>query len=461
MASARTAEELRVLCLEDNLRDAELIREHLEDDGYTVKMVVVAGREDFVAALERGNHDIVFIDFTLPTFDGSSALELACRISPDTPSIVVSGTIGEDRAVELLKQGAADYVLKDRMGRLGFAVKRALESSRRLEAQDAAETALLAATHELDSYFNLALDLFAIADTDGYLRRVNPQWRHVLGYTRSEMEGHKAVDFIHPDDRAATEQAFASLAEQQPIVDFTNRYRAKDGVYHWLEWRSMPQGDVIYAAAHDITARREAEQALLRSTEKLRDMLHDTVAAMGAIVTIRDPYTSDHEQRTTRLALAIADLMRLPHQRREGLELAAAVHDVGKVGVPAEILSKPGTLTTHERQLVQQHPAVGRDILAPIAFEWPVADIVYQHHERLDGSGYPEGLRGEQISTEARILAVADVVEAMSGHRPYRPALGIEAALDEIRDGAGTRYDAAVVAACEKVIAAGSVDLSA
>lgn len=132
---------------------------------------------------------------------------------------------------------------------------------------------------------------------------------------------------------------------------------------------------------------------------------------------------------------------------------------MGKVGVPAETLSKPGQLTDQERLLVQRHSELGRDILAPIAFDWPVAEIVCQRHERLDGSGYPQGVHAEAIMIEARILAVADVVEAMSGHRPYRPALGVEAALEEVRSGAGSRYDVAVARACEQVIAAGTVDL--
>jgi len=153
----------------------------------------------------------------------------------------------------------------------------------------------------------------------------------------------------------------------------------------------------------------------------------------------------------------MANEMGLPEDQVEGLRIAAYVHDIGKIAVPAEILSKPGALTEVEFALIKQHPQVGRELLGAIHFRQPVAEIVAQHHERQDGSGYPAGLRGDEILPEARVLAVADVVEAMASHRPYRPSLGLEAALAEVRDGAGTRYDAAAVAACERAFEQGFV----
>jgi HD-GYP domain-containing protein (c-di-GMP phosphodiesterase class II) len=172
---------------------------------------------------------------------------------------------------------------------------------------------------------------------------------------------------------------------------------------------------------------------------------------------MRDPYTAGHERRVAQLTRRIAESMGLAPRELEALATAAVVHDVGKIAVPAEILSKPAKLSEVEYAIVMDHPRAGYDILAPIAFEDGVADIVLQHHERLDGSGYPQGLAGAQILPAARILMVADVVEAMASYRPYRPALGVDAALAEIRWGAGVRYDEAVVAACERVFARGFV----
>jgi len=200
---------------------------------------------------------------------------------------------------------------------------------------------------------------------------------------------------------------------------------------------------------------KRAQEELARYAQELRDQVADTVKTLGAVVGMRDPYTASHEQRVTLLALEIAKELGLDEDRLEGLALAGDVHDIGKVGVPAEILSKPTMLSDLEYTLVRQHAETGRAILQGIRFRQPVAEIVAQHHERLDGSGYPRGLTGEEILLEARILAVADVVEAMASHRPYRAALGIEAALAEVHEAAGTRYDPVVVAACDRVFARG------
>ena len=218
---------------------------------------------------------------------------------------------------------------------------------------------------------------------------------------------------------------------------------------------AMQNARLYRQVQEELGERTRAEEALEKSTARLREQLHETIQTMSAIVGMRDPYTAEHERRVTLLALAIADELGLDAERREGLQLAASVHDIGKVAVPTEILNKPARLSDIELTLIRQHSAAGREILRTIHFQQPVAEILVQHHERLDGSGYPSGLAGDEILTEARILSVADTVEAMCSHRPYRPALGVEAALDEIRAGAGTRYDAAVVAACERVLAAG------
>jgi putative nucleotidyltransferase with HDIG domain len=169
---------------------------------------------------------------------------------------------------------------------------------------------------------------------------------------------------------------------------------------------------------------------------------------MAKVVELKDPYTSGHQERVARLARAIAEEMGLPEELAQGIEFTAKIHDIGKVYVPMEILSKPGILTAIERQIIQTHAAGSYDILKSIDFPWPVAESAYQHHERLDGSGYPRHLKENEIILEAKILMVADVVEAMGSHRPYRPSRGIDAALEEISSNGGKLYDTAVGAAC-------------
>jgi PAS domain S-box-containing protein len=183
----------------------------------------------------------------------------------------------------------------------------------------------------------------------------------------------------------------------------------------------------------------------------LRQGLEQSIQTIANTVEARDPYTAGHQRRVGELSTAIAREMGLPEDQVYGIHLAAIIHDLGKIHIPAEILAKPGKLSAIEFMLVKTHPQAGYDILKDVTFPWPIADIVLQHHEKLDGSGYPQGLKQGQILLEARIVAVADVVEAMSSHRPYRPGLGIEAALEEIERQRGVQYDAVAVDACIKL----------
>jgi putative two-component system response regulator len=194
--------------------------------------------------------------------------------------------------------------------------------------------------------------------------------------------------------------------------------------------------------------RLQADRRRLEQQEVLRQNFEDSIRSLALAVELRDPYTAGHQARVAHLAGAIARSLDLDADRVRGIELGATVHDVGKLAVPAEILAKPGCLTLAEMETVRHHARAGYEILKHTNFVWPVAEMVWQHHERLDGSGYPRGLKGDQIMLESRIIAVADVVDAMAGARPYRAALGIDAALAEIARGRNARYDAAVVEAC-------------
>lgn len=196
----------------------------------------------------------------------------------------------------------------------------------------------------------------------------------------------------------------------------------------------------------ELVGERTAE--LKESERKLRTSLIDSITALAATVEMRDPYTAGHQRRVAQLAIAIAKELRLAEEQIEGIQLAGVVHDVGKIQIPAEILSKPGRLTPLEFELIKQHAQSGYEILKSIDFPWPIAQIVLQHHERLNGSGYPQALKGDQILLEAKIIAVADVVESMTSHRPYRPGQGIDAALQEIALNKGKLYEPAAVDAC-------------
>ena len=215
----------------------------------------------------------------------------------------------------------------------------------------------------------------------------------------------------------------------------------------------------IVARLKRVLYERDTREQLKRSAEELRQTgqhfqkaMEGFVQAIALAVEMRDPYTSGHQNRVADLACAIARIMDLPDDRIYGLRMASVIHDLGKLTIPGEILCKPGRLSAPEYAMIQTHVQSGYDILDKIDFPWSLADIVIQHHERLDGSGYPQGLSGDEILLEARILSVADVFETIGSHRPYRPSLGMQKAMNELIDNSGRLYDPDVVAACRKLV---------
>jgi len=208
------------------------------------------------------------------------------------------------------------------------------------------------------------------------------------------------------------------------------------------------QATGILGYTRDITERKQADEELQQTLESLRKAVGATIQSMVSAVEMRDPYTAGHQLRVANVARAIAKEMGLPQDKIDGIRMAGSIHDIGKLSIPAEILSKPTKLTNVEFSLIKEHSHNGYEMLKNVESPWPLAQIVYQHHERMDGSGYPRNLKGDEILIEARIMAVADVVEAIASHRPYRPSLGIDAALAEIEKNKGTHYDKTVADAC-------------
>jgi len=308
-------------------------------------------------------------------------------------------------------------------------------------------------------------------DLDGHCTFANAAFLRLLGYAdASEVIGKNIHDMIHhtrpngsPYPVGECRACMSFRTGQGTHVDDEIFWR-KDGsgipISYWsrpVRKNSTITGSVVTFL--DISDRIKAREDLLESRGHLRASLEGTIAAICKAVEARDPYTAGHQLRVADLASGIASEMSLDANRIEGIRMGASIHDIGKIHLPAEILSKPTKLSSVEYSLVQAHPQVGYDILKDIAFPWPVADIAHQHHERMDGSGYPQGLKGEKICLEARIVAVADVVEAISSHRPYRPQLGLNAALDEITTGRNRLYDTPAVDACLELFASNRFSL--
>ena len=288
----------------------------------------------------------------------------------------------------------------------------------------------------------------AIENADGVFTFVNP--------AAAEMLGQHWTAIVTPD-----QQPIVQAADERQARGESDRYELelvrKDGTRISVLVSGSPRfedGRFVgtMAVFTDITERKRTEEELQQSYARLRKTLEGIVHVLESAMEMRDPYTAGHQRRVTQLACAIAEEMGLSQERIEGLRMAAMIHDLGKMTVPAEILAKPTTLSDLEYGLIKTHPQTGHDVLQRVTeFPWPVAQIILQHHERLDGSGYPQGLSDGKIMLEAKMLAVADVVEAMAPHRPYRPAHGIASALEEISQNSGLLYDAEVVDVCLKL----------
>jgi len=316
----------RLLMLEDNPDDVTLIREQLSESSDFFEIISFDHLSKGLEYLATNNVDIVFLDLGLPDSQGLNTIEMVIAKNSSVPIIILTGLDDEKIAMEAVRRGAQDYLIK----------------------------------------------------------------------------GSASIE-------------------------------------------------ILSRIIHYSIERKNAERELKLSIERFSRALSDTVKAMAMAVEIRDPYTAGHQRRGAGLARAIALEMRLDPKQIEGVQLACMIHDVGKISIPSEILSKPCLLSPLEISLIKVHPQVGYDILKEIDFPWPIAQAVLQHHERIDGSGYPEGLKNNDIILEARILAVADVVEAISSHRPYRPAFGINEAISEIDRKRGILYDSVVVESCLKL----------
>lgn len=631
-------EQLRVLLVEDSLVDAEMNERELGKAGFPFVTWRVDREETLVKALTDFRPDLILSDYHLPGFDGLRALAICQERAPAIPFLFVTGTMGEELAVESIRHGATDYIIKDRLARLPMAALRAL-TERRIKEERIRDQAALRASeeryHQLFEAMGSGVAIFRPDETGESftLQAVNRAAERIEGLTRQEMLGREIRALLPGETGSNLLVALRGVArsgvpERLPPTlyrdgrvggwresyvyrlsggevvavyddvsermehlarierlnrtlrtisacnrDLVRTHREEDLLQevsqdllelgqHLMVWIAYPDPDAPgglktqvtcgdpavvsafrelvgplakdcgglpraalaegrpqawslaqprpevvppglqiagVAAAVALPLRHDQELLgaitvlsgsgaafdqeevtlleelaadlafgiVVQRTAQERDAylsqvgraMQGTVAVLASATEMRDPYTAGHEQRVATLAVAIARDLGLPAPLIEGLYLGGMIHDIGKLAVPAEILNKPGRLTPIEFRLIQQHVDIGYRIVKEIEFPWPLAAMILQHHERLDGSGYPQGLHGEDLLLESRILAVADVVEAMSSHRPYRAGLTLEVALDEITQGKGSRFDPLVVDACVRVILANGMRL--
>ena len=438
---------LRILMIEDSEDDALLVIRAIKRGGYDPtyeRLETPAAMRD---ALRKEKWDIILSDHLMPGFSSTAALEILKETAIDIPFIIISGNIGEEIAVEAMKAGAHDYIMKDNLRRLIPVIDRALQDvivrRGRRQAEELyktlAESSLAAVFIIQDKKFRFINNAIAYA-----------------GYMAEELIGRQADTIVHPDDRETIKKKGHAILTGEDTTPYEFRIVTKEGQVRWIMQIVSPiqyEGkQAILGNSIDITGLKQVEEERVRSFKRLRKALGATVQAMSVAVEAKDPYTAGHQRRVADLARSIAIEMGLSSEQVDGIRMASAIHDIGKIAVPSEILSRPTILTEIEFSLIKTHAQAGYDILKDIEFPWPIARIILEHHERIDGSGYPNGLTGEKLLIESRILSVADVVEAIASHRPYRPARGISEALDEITKNRGILYDSSEVDACVRLI---------
>ncbi|MFH0786393.1 MAG: HD domain-containing phosphohydrolase [Pseudomonadota bacterium] len=315
------------------------------------------------------------------------------------------------------------------------------------------EEALRLSEEKLSKSFRASPDWMTISTLeDGRYIDVNDAFVTLSGFSREEALGKTAIElgiWVDPQDR---DRGVEIIKKEGFLKNFESRARLKSGEIRTVLWSletfDFENQKFVIAINRDITELREAQEKLEQTLGNLRRALGGTIEALATTSETRDPYTAGHQRRVADLARTIAQEMGLPEDQVNGLRMAGAIHDLGKISVPAEILIKPTKLSDLEFGLIKIHPQIGYDVLKDIEFPWPIARMVLEHHERMNGSGYPNSLTGDQLLLETKILIVADVVEAIASYRPYRPALGIEVALEEIEKNKGMLYAPAVVEAC-------------
>lgn len=453
---------LRALIIEDNPVDTEMFGSVLRSAGYVVTWDRVATEQEFVTCL-KNSPDIIIADYSSPQFDVTRALQILREKNKlDTPFIMVTGTICETLAIDCIKKGASDYVFRDRLARLGYSVAQALANNGTDIGKEMSEEILRSEKRYKNIIDNIHEGYFEV-DLAGNFTFFNDSMCRILGYSRQELMGMNNRTYTSPKTAQKIYRIYNEMYKKGTACEvYDYEVIGKSGSRSILEISTSPSRDTwgvitgFQGIVRDVTKHRRAEENLKKSFRMLHKTLEDTIDALGFALQTKDPFTAGHQRRVADLSCRIAGKLDLNKDSIRGIRLAALVHDIGKIYVPTEILSKPGKLTDVEFDIIKNHSQAGYDIIKSIEFPWPIATTVLQHHERLDGSGYPLSITGDEILKEAKIMAVADVVESISSHRPYRPALGIDAALEEISNQKGILYDHEVSEACIELFAEGS-----
>lgn len=445
-------EIIHILLVEDEDPHAELIQRAFEDQG--VEFQIRRARSLSEAREDIRNHAprLIIADWRLP--DGESMELLPNHRDPLATPIILMTSYGNERiAVEALKSGALDYVVKspESMLDMPHLARKALDQWKARADRIHMQEALYQSETQFRLLAENASDMIARLTTAGKMFYISPACKTVLGYNPEEMVGMSSFDLIHPEDSPAIRDMFKNTKGGAPYT-VAFRARHKNGHYVWLETSARAIIDVhtrevveIQSASRDITERKRAEEALQLAHTQLSDAYERTIEGWVRALDLRDRETEGHTQRVTEITLRVAKQLGFSDDELSHIKRGALLHDMGKIAVPDDILQKPGPLSETEWEKMRQHPIYAYEMLSPIDYLRPALEIPLYHHERWDGSGYPHGLKGDQIPLAARLFAIVDVWDALRSDRPYRKKLPREQVIEYLSENSGSLFEPKLV----------------
>lgn len=446
-------EKINILLIEDEDPHAELIQRAFEESLNRFHIQRAKSLSEARAYLRQQEPTLIIADWRLP--DGESMELLPNHRDPLSTPVILMTSYGNERiAVEALKSGALDYVVKspESMLDMPHLAERAIEQWAVRAERARMQKALLESEAQFRLLAENASDMIARLTTDGHLVYVSPACKTILGYTPDELTGALSFDLIHEEDLPRVMGIFDSPAHADKTYTVACRALHKDGHYVWLETsaraildRSTGEIVEVQSASRDITERKRAEEELQLAHRHLQEAYEMTIEGWVRALDLRDRETEGHTQRVTELALVVAAKLGFTEEEMAHIRRGALLHDMGKIAISDEILQKPGPLNEAEWEKMRRHPIYAFEMLSPIAYLHPALEIPFYHHERWNGSGYPHGLKGEQIPLSARLFAIVDVWDALCSDRPYRKKLPREQVIEYLRHNAGILFDPKLV----------------
>ncbi len=443
---------VHILLIEDDSAHAELIQRAFEDRGGESKLTIANTLEEARAHLKNFKPTLIIADWRLP--DGDSSELLSDEPTKTSAPVIIMTSYGNERnAVDVMKSGALDYIVKssESMTDMPHIAENAIKQWQILQQQESMQIALAESEAQFRLLAENSSDMISKHDTNGVFLYVSPACRTILGYAPEDLIGTPITPLIHPEDASQLISLLASSTGEDITTTLNYRARRKNGEYVWLETTARlffdknSQQQEFQASSRDITERKQSQEALQQAHTDLQEAYDRTIEGWVLALDLRDRETEGHTKRVTEMTVKLARKLNCTDEELIHIRRGALLHDMGKMGIPDEILQKPGPLTDDEWIVMRRHPQYAYQMLAPINYLKQALIIPYYHHERWNGSGYPHKLKEKDIPLFARLFAVVDVWDALSSDRPYRKAMPLKEVVDYLQKESGNLFDSDIV----------------